>query len=84
MKNIFIVFCFILLYSCQNNSKEIVENSEKIEKISQENIFQVHQNEQEKIHQMETNFPVLNIFSHENLVIPKDYSFSGNILISEY
>ena len=33
---------------------------------------------------METNFSVLNIFSHENLVIPKDYSFSGNILISEY
>ena len=32
---------------------------------------------------MQTNFPVLDIFSRENLPMPKGYSFSGNIFISE-
>ena len=77
MKNFLIIFLLTFLFSCGTNAETNTQNTMQI--LTQENALKLTK-EQQKIHEMQTNFPVLDIFSRENLPMPKGYSFSGNIL----
>ena len=80
MKNFLIIFLLVFLFSCGTNAETNTQNTMQI--LTQENALKLTK-EQQKIHEMQTNFPVLDIFSRENLPMPKGYSFSGNIFISD-